>query len=97
MPNHFGLVRQRDAKFNGQVRSASRQIDAIAQKHGADFICASPPGSDLLGWFEGPNRGEPSDGNLCREVIGAVKAAGFGWLWPEEQATTIPTLCLEGY
>lgn len=84
MPHSFGLVMKRNPKFNGQVRSASKQIDAIAREHGVYFVCTSIPGNDLLGWFNGPNRGEPFDSELAREVIGAVRAAGYGWIWPAE-------------
>lgn len=80
----FGLVRKGSPKHNGMVRSAARRVEAVAQQHDADFVCASPPGSDLLGWFTCPNRGSPFDDATAREVTAAVEAAGLGWIWDKE-------------
>lgn len=76
MPFNFGLTRK---KFNSNIGS---QLDEIADRHGASFIGPlSIPGSDLTGWFEGPNRGEPFDRNLQRDVTDAIEQAGLVWVF----------------
>lgn len=66
--------------FNGAPSQATtRQVDAIAKEHGVDFVTVHLPGEGPRGWFSGPNRGQPFDDRLAREVREDLEAAG---LWP---------------
>lgn len=53
-----------------------RQIEQIANEHGADFTAADMPEGPRY-WFACRNLGEPFDSRTAREVMGAIAAAGI--------------------
>jgi hypothetical protein len=52
------------------------KADKIAREHGANHVNYTEPRGEKRGWYSGPNRGEPFDGDLSRRVLEAVDAAG---------------------
>ncbi len=69
--HHFGVGR-------GRIKaSVAKRIDAIAQRHGADFVWANVPGQGPSYWFSCPNFGAPHDGQRARAVWKALDDAGL--------------------
>lgn len=73
MSDHmFGVVRGRVS-----AREVKRR-DRICRAHGGygytqmDRSHGTAHGGDWLGWYSAPNRGEPFDRSLAREVLAAV-------------------------
>lgn len=70
MPMLFGV---------GHARVAEKTADkanTIARKHGCWFINIKD-GNTYRYWFEGPNRGEPFDGQMAAAVMASIEAAGI--------------------
>jgi hypothetical protein len=69
----FGTTRQKISTRD------SRRMDKIARKNGAHgFTTIVEPTGQHLGWFAGPNRGEPFDSRLGGQVMAEIKEAGLG-------------------
>lgn len=66
---HFGIIK------TPVPDKVGRKLDRIASKHGALFTWGSTPGSDVQGWFEGPNHGFPFDLRLSRAVMRDIQLA----------------------
>jgi hypothetical protein len=49
----------------------------IAAKFGADLVNYTEPRGRKRHWFAGPNRGQPFDQQLSRDVMAALEAAGI--------------------
>jgi|WetSurMetagenome_2_1015567.scaffolds.fasta_scaffold10651_4 hypothetical protein len=61
----------------------SDRLDAICRAEGGNaFVRYSAPGTDVKGWFTGPNMGHPFDTALAARVIAAVVAAGIEYYDP---------------
>ena len=52
----------------------SRRAAAAAKRHGAELVNYTEPRGEKRHWFSAPNRGEPFDSRLGREVMAAVEA-----------------------
>lgn len=62
----FSLTNESITKKEGKRR------DKIAKKFGANYVGSiNIPGSATKGWFAGPNRGQPFDNDLRRNVMEA--------------------------
>lgn len=56
-----------------------RRRDRIAREQGAHgYIYTTIPGSGRMGWYTGPNLGEPFDRRLAARVLDAVETAEHG-------------------
>lgn len=66
----FGCGRGKVAK------RIDRALTKLARKHGADFVAVDLPGDGPRYWFAAPNRGEPFDRALAKEVLDAAEG---GW------------------
>ena len=55
------------------TRKVGNTLHTIARKHGAGFIWEDVPGSNVKGWFYGPNYGFPFDRDLANAVMGEVR------------------------
>ena len=53
-----------------------KRADMVARKHGATLVNYTEPRGEKRHWFAGPNRGEPFDSQMAREVMSALEAAG---------------------
>mgnify|MGYP003337572411 FL=1 len=62
----FGVTRENLSK-----REANRR-DKIARQFGCTFTTYSAPGNDVTGWYAGPNRGFPFDGQMEKAVLDSV-------------------------
>jgi hypothetical protein len=60
----------------------SDRIEAIADDNGCTFVEIREPTGQWKAWFAGPNRGDPFDAILSREVRGDLDAAGLGHYFP---------------
>jgi len=68
----FGVTRRRITAATG------KKLDRIAKRHGARFVGpVNIPGSDVRGWFTGPNLGHPFDTRLAQAVLADVAAEGI--------------------
>ena len=68
---HFGVGR-------GAIPAKlAKQVDAIAQKHGADFTNVKLPGEGYRYWFSCRNYGAPFDGATAKAVMADLEAAGI--------------------
>lgn len=75
----FGITRRDEASNPSIVDHLDRLAKQVDSR--LDFIACKPPGSDIRGWFEGPNLGFPRDRDMELEVRSAVVEAGLGWIW----------------
>lgn len=58
-------------------KTLEKRVDAIAKKFGASFTWIVEPSGEHRYWFAGPNRGEPFDGDMARDVAEALRVAGI--------------------
>jgi hypothetical protein len=65
----FGVSREKP------TRRAAKEIERIANRHGADFIEAVIPGTGYQRWFSAENRGEPFDRQVSNAVYRDLIAA----------------------
>lgn len=66
----FGVSRVRP------TRAAAKRMQAVADKHGADLVEVTLPGTGYQRWFEGPNRGFPFDKAMSDAVWADLERAG---------------------
>jgi hypothetical protein len=73
----FGIIKTR------LPLTVCRRLERIAEKHGADFVWTTIPGTGWQGWFTGPNVGFPFTRHLEDAVRNDIEAAGLtgrlGW------------------
>jgi len=53
----------------------AKLYDAIARKHGGEFINTTIPCEGGRSWFEIPNYGRPHDQNTANEILAEISAA----------------------
>lgn len=62
----------------GKIKpSIRKRIDAIANRHDADFVNPNMPGEGWRFWFAGPNLGHPFDRAMANAVWEDLIKAGL--------------------
>lgn len=62
----FGVVQRKMSKAEIATH------EKAAEEHGCVFIYGHFPGDGYKGWFAGPNKGSPFDGQLANRVFGTL-------------------------